>query len=218
MSLSVRSFPTDSTKYQILVRQAFACTKIPNYTCPILGKLFDEAGYDIDHVLALADGGSNDISNLQALCPSCHRVKTARENRARDRIRGDGSRSEGNSGNSGNSGTPMATAAFPAGAVATVQKPASPVKIKENKEKEPVYITDIDRVKNRVADYISGHYTKTAKGSGRLLMDVFLTNYNAWEAKNNKRRRTLPCDVELVKKVVLSLCPSNDKGLALSPK
>lgn len=204
MSLSVRSFPTDSTKYQILVRQAFACAKIPNYTCPILDKLFDEAGYDIDHVLPLADGGSNDISNLQALCPSCHRVKTARENRARDRIRGSDSNSTG-------SGTPTATSA--------VSQPASPVK---SVLSEPEYITDIDRVRNRVKDYISTHYTKTGKGGGRMLLDVFLTKYKAWEAKNNKRRKTLPCNPELVKKVVIALCPANDKAgdktLALGPK
>jgi 5-methylcytosine-specific restriction endonuclease McrA len=42
------------------------------------GESFDEAGYDIDHITELRNGGSNDISNLQALCPTCHRVKTSR--------------------------------------------------------------------------------------------------------------------------------------------
>jgi 5-methylcytosine-specific restriction endonuclease McrA len=42
------------------------------------GKPFDESGYDIDHIQELRHGGTNDITNLQALCPPCHRVKTAR--------------------------------------------------------------------------------------------------------------------------------------------
>ena len=39
---------------------------------------FDESGYDIDHIVELRSGGSNEVDNLQALCPACHRVKTSR--------------------------------------------------------------------------------------------------------------------------------------------
>jgi 5-methylcytosine-specific restriction endonuclease McrA len=35
--------------------------------------------YEIDHRLRLQYGGSNDINNLVALCPNCHRKKTATE-------------------------------------------------------------------------------------------------------------------------------------------
>jgi hypothetical protein len=35
--------------------------------------------YEIDHHLRLQYGGSNDIDNLVALCPHCHRKKTAIE-------------------------------------------------------------------------------------------------------------------------------------------
>ena len=35
--------------------------------------------YEIDHVIALFNGGTNKIENLAALCPSCHRLKTCRE-------------------------------------------------------------------------------------------------------------------------------------------
>jgi hypothetical protein len=35
--------------------------------------------YEIDHKLRLDEGGTNDVNNLIALCPSCHRHKTANE-------------------------------------------------------------------------------------------------------------------------------------------
>lgn len=34
--------------------------------------------WDIDHVIPRALGGSNDATNLQILCRTCHRSKTAR--------------------------------------------------------------------------------------------------------------------------------------------
>jgi len=35
--------------------------------------------YEIDHKIRLDEGGGNDVQNLIALCPSCHRYKTAEE-------------------------------------------------------------------------------------------------------------------------------------------
>ena len=35
--------------------------------------------YEVDHKLALFNGGSNDENNLVALCPHCHRKKTVQE-------------------------------------------------------------------------------------------------------------------------------------------
>jgi hypothetical protein len=35
--------------------------------------------YEVDHKLRLDEGGSNDVNNLVALCPACHRYKTAEE-------------------------------------------------------------------------------------------------------------------------------------------
>ena len=35
--------------------------------------------YEIDHVVPLAHGGSNDLCNLQLLCQGCHRKKTRDE-------------------------------------------------------------------------------------------------------------------------------------------
>jgi len=39
---------------------------------------FDESGKEIDHIVEVTHGGTNDISNLQVLCPNCHSVKTKR--------------------------------------------------------------------------------------------------------------------------------------------
>ena len=49
------------------------------YKCPICKKPLS-AAWDLDHVVRLADDGSNDADNLQMLCTSCHRTKTSREN------------------------------------------------------------------------------------------------------------------------------------------
>ena len=35
-----------------------------------------DSTYELDHVIEHADGGSDDISNAQALCQSCHAKKT----------------------------------------------------------------------------------------------------------------------------------------------
>ena len=69
---------SESVKKQVAGRQRYTCATISNYTCPMNKKPFDESGYEIDHIQELRHGGSNDIANLQALCPSCHRVKTTR--------------------------------------------------------------------------------------------------------------------------------------------
>lgn len=34
---------------------------------------------DVDHIVRLVDGGTDDRANLQALCKSCHRLKTSFE-------------------------------------------------------------------------------------------------------------------------------------------
>lgn len=35
---------------------------------------------DVDHIVPKSSGGTDDVSNLQPLCHSCHSVKTRREN------------------------------------------------------------------------------------------------------------------------------------------
>jgi hypothetical protein len=70
---------TAAMKKQVAGTQRFMCiANVKDYECPLKGMPFDEAGYEIDHILPLANGGSNDRSNLQALCLMCHRVKSNR--------------------------------------------------------------------------------------------------------------------------------------------
>lgn len=48
------------------------------WTCAICRNLLP-ATYEVDHIVRLEYGGSNDMENLQALCPNCHRYKTMTE-------------------------------------------------------------------------------------------------------------------------------------------
>ena len=38
-----------------------------------------DALYEVDHCIPLFQGGTNAVSNLQALCPDCHSIKTREE-------------------------------------------------------------------------------------------------------------------------------------------
>lgn len=44
------------------------------------------AGWHLDHVVALSDGGADEDSNMQPLCSHCHTLKTARENSERQAL------------------------------------------------------------------------------------------------------------------------------------
>ncbi|PSB04740.1 HNH endonuclease [Merismopedia glauca] len=46
-----------------------------NYQCQSCGKTHQETELNIDHIIPLAKGGSNDISNLQSLCRTCNQIK-----------------------------------------------------------------------------------------------------------------------------------------------
>ena len=76
-----------SIRRQLLQRSQ--CANVPgnhapgckDYICPMWKSnkgFFDESGLQIDHIVELKHDGTNDLSNLQALCPCCHAVKTKR--------------------------------------------------------------------------------------------------------------------------------------------
>jgi hypothetical protein len=48
------------------------------WKCGACTALLDET-YEVDHKLALFQGGTNEPENLVALCPNCHRHKTVEE-------------------------------------------------------------------------------------------------------------------------------------------
>ena len=50
-----------------------------SWKCGICNEIMDYA-YEVDHHIPLFKGGSNDVSNLIALCRNCHGKKTVLEN------------------------------------------------------------------------------------------------------------------------------------------
>lgn len=78
---------TESQKEMVACEQFYKCKNEPGskleeqlkYKCPLWAKsnlgvqgIFDKAGYEIEHTVC----GDDSDSNLQALCTSCHSVKT----------------------------------------------------------------------------------------------------------------------------------------------
>ena len=49
--------------------------KRDRYQCQSCGKTENETSLTIDHIIPLANSGSNDISNLQTLCRICNSRK-----------------------------------------------------------------------------------------------------------------------------------------------
>ena len=61
---------------KIAARQDWKCAN-PDGNCTLKGELQE---YDVDHVIPLMTGGPDNESNLQAICPACHRRKTENDN------------------------------------------------------------------------------------------------------------------------------------------
>ncbi|WP_425274384.1 HNH endonuclease [Pseudomonas kitaguniensis] len=51
-----------------------------NYTCRVCGLTTKDL--EVDHIINVAQGGTDDDGNLQAICIPCHKAKTARESSA----------------------------------------------------------------------------------------------------------------------------------------
>ena len=58
---------TESKKKYVAANQKWKCKDCNNIL---------DATYEIDHIIPLYKGGSNDVSNLSALCRNCHGKKT----------------------------------------------------------------------------------------------------------------------------------------------
>lgn len=64
----------DRLRVQILKRDNYLCQC---QDCRALGRI--KPASEVDHIVNKAQGGTDDPSNLQAINPDCHRVKSARE-------------------------------------------------------------------------------------------------------------------------------------------
>lgn len=53
--------------------------KRDDWTCKCCGLVTTEL--ELDHIVNVAQGGTDDESNLQSLCTPCHKKKTQRESR-----------------------------------------------------------------------------------------------------------------------------------------
>lgn len=89
--MSIREHLSDSIKKQVAGKQLYQCANSPtkevdrleDYNCPLWYSSkhygnFDEAGFDIDHIKEYSLTQDHSMENLQALCKSCHSVKTKR--------------------------------------------------------------------------------------------------------------------------------------------
>ena len=91
MSNIIRVGPTNAQKRMVAGRQCFKCANKPGitlksletYQCPLWQKSetdnrgsFDQSGFELDHIDELSTSGNNSLDNYQALCKSCHCVKT----------------------------------------------------------------------------------------------------------------------------------------------
>ncbi len=46
-----------------------------HYQCQSCGKMQTQTALQVDHIIPIANGGSNDLSNLQTLCRRCNQQK-----------------------------------------------------------------------------------------------------------------------------------------------
>ena len=78
---------SEKVKKSVLEFQNYKCANNPDrpalnlhdYRCLIwicYDGTFDDSGYDFDHINEHSKTQDNSMSNIQALCPNCHRVKT----------------------------------------------------------------------------------------------------------------------------------------------
>ena len=67
---------TEKRNVSALLKKKVAASQ--EWKCGSCSNTLDET-YEVDHKLALFQGGSNEVSNLIALCPHCHRKKTVEE-------------------------------------------------------------------------------------------------------------------------------------------
>ena len=85
--MSANRYISQKIKKLILEIQLYKCANNPNnpalnlsdYNCLLwicYDGVFDNSGYEFDHINEYCISKDNSIDNIQALCPYCHSVKT----------------------------------------------------------------------------------------------------------------------------------------------
>lgn len=57
--------------------ERFDLIRSQNYKCNLCLNPFGSSSFEVDHIIPLEQGGTNDLENLQGLCDSCHIFKTS---------------------------------------------------------------------------------------------------------------------------------------------
>lgn len=63
-------------------QQRIKCLQRDERKCQIRGPRCTVLATEVDHVIAVAFGGSDGLENLQAACHNCHATKSGREGRS----------------------------------------------------------------------------------------------------------------------------------------
>ena len=71
----LKNYKKREVKRYVSVKNKKIVASNQKWNCNICKNMLDET-YEIDHITPLYKGGTNNIINLQALCPNCHRKKT----------------------------------------------------------------------------------------------------------------------------------------------
>jgi 5-methylcytosine-specific restriction endonuclease McrA len=85
-TLDAKAGATERVRGRAWMTQRQRVALAHNYQCAGCGRVWLSYRDQIDHIVPLEQGGSNDDSNLQPLCSECHETKTTRE--AQQRARG----------------------------------------------------------------------------------------------------------------------------------
>ena len=76
----IRNLISGTVRQNVLMRD--------NYTCQICGATVkDGAKLEIDHIIPVSKGGTNDENNLQVLCQQCNREKHNRTDLLHDKLK-----------------------------------------------------------------------------------------------------------------------------------
>ena len=59
----------------ITIRTRYAILKRDNFRCVLCGSDASDTRLEIDHIIPVTNGGSNDLKNLRTLCVACNRGK-----------------------------------------------------------------------------------------------------------------------------------------------